>query len=64
MVLIKPLWGKVREMKKLFEEWAVTHFGEHIREKFESYDEEDGYAEPLINAMWIGFNGYKILSEQ
>jgi hypothetical protein len=51
-------------MKKLFEEWALTHFGEHIREKFESYDEEDGYAEPLINAMWIGFNGYKILSEQ
>jgi len=48
-------------MKELFEKWAVTHFGKHIESVFADFDEEDGYHDQILNAMWIGFNGYAIL---
>lgn len=51
-------------MKKLFEKWAITHFGKHIESALKDFDEEDGYQDQLINAMWIGFNGHAILAEQ
>lgn len=50
-------------MKELFEKWVITHFGEKFKEDLQGFDEEDGYPDQIINAMWIGFNGYAILSE-
>jgi len=43
-------------MKDKFETCLITHCGEHVRRVFAEYDGEDGYADPIINAMWIGFN--------
>lgn len=50
-------------MKKLFEKWVVANFGEEFRESLKGFD-KNGYPDEIINAMWIGFNGYAILSSQ
>jgi len=51
-------------MKKLFEKWVITTFGEDFKKPLEDFDEENGYGDKIINAMWIGFNGYAILNGQ
>lgn len=43
-------------MKKIFEEWIVKQFGDHIKDKLKDFHNEDGYADQTINGMWIGFN--------
>jgi len=49
-------------MKDLFEKWIVSHFGESVKKNL-AFDEEDGYLDQAVNAMWIGFNGYAILTD-
>lgn len=51
-------------MKELFEKWVISHFGGLIEYHLDDFDEEEGYADQSINALWIGFNGHAILSEQ
>ncbi len=46
-------------LRELFEESAINHFGTHIKEVLTKFDEEDGYNDPIINAMWIGFYNAK-----
>jgi len=48
-------------MRELFEKWVVSHFGGHVKDVLSEFDEEEGYIDPVVNAMWIGFNGYAIL---
>ncbi|MFA6063861.1 MAG: hypothetical protein WC736_14840 [Gallionella sp.] len=43
-------------LKSQFEEWLPRQFGTHIKDKMKGFDEEDGYHDQMINAMWIGFN--------
>lgn len=49
-------------MKELFERFAISHFGDHIKPLLLDFHEEDGYHDQTINAMWIGFNGHAIIS--
>ncbi len=43
-------------MKEQFEVWIKTQFGDRITPKLLEFDIEDGYADEVINAMWVGFN--------
>ncbi len=41
-------------MKVLFEEWIVAQFGTAGNLRLQ-WDGKDGYEDPMINAMWIGW---------
>ncbi len=43
-------------MKKVFEKWIIKKMGNHVKQLLIDFDEEDGYADQTVNAMWIGFN--------
>ncbi|MCJ0814930.1 hypothetical protein [Vibrio vulnificus] len=49
--------------KQKFETWIISQFGKHIENKLAQFDEEDGYHDEVINAMWIGFNAGLLLAE-
>lgn len=49
-------------MRELFEKFAVSHFGDHIKALLKDFDEEDGYHDQIINGMWIGFCGHAALT--
>ena len=55
--------NNLNKIKVKFEVWATAQFGYNINIKLKQFDIEDGYQDPTINAMWIGFNAGLLQAE-
>tara|TARA_B100001059_G_C17712565_1_gene516283 strand:- start:659 stop:832 length:174 start_codon:yes stop_codon:yes gene_type:complete len=43
-------------IKEKFELWILNHFGHHMRHSLKAFDNENGYQDEMLNAIWVGFN--------
>ena len=47
--------------RAVFEEWVIASFSSSVAENLKQFDPVNGYKDPTINGMWLGFWGYAIL---
>lgn len=50
-------------IKEKFELWVLNYFGDHMRHSLKAFDNESGYQDEMLNAIWIGFNAGLLITE-